>query len=217
MTPSSRFLPAVVVLAAVLATAGAGAAASAPPADSAAAKRPACKPKGSRTLAQSRFARVFQKDGSVLACVRATGKRVLLSEPDDGDFYTEEYFGKVALAGAFVAWTSETLDLSCKAACPPGYDTTAMRRLGVLNLRRRRSRVLTPDATVVGAPALSRTGRVAWASRENDSAPVVIHGSARRRQDRVLDSGAIAPRSLGIELTIVSWVRDGVERFARLR
>ena len=95
----------------------------------------------------------------MLACVRSTGKRVALSKPDDGNFYTDEYFGTVALAGAFVAWTSVTQDLSCKADCPPGYDTTTQ-RLGVYDLRRRRSRVLTPNTAVVGAPVLSRTGRV---------------------------------------------------------
>jgi len=33
----------------------------------------------------------------------------------------------------------------------------------------------------------------------------------------VLDSGNIDPRSLVIETTIIGWMRDGVERFARLR
>ena len=36
-------------------------------------------------------------------------------------------------------------------------------------------------------------------------------------QSPLIDSGNIDPRSLRIELTIVSWVKDGVEHFARLR
>ena len=60
---------------------------------------------------------------------------------------------------------------------------------------------------------VSPLGRVAWASRANQSAPVVINGSARGSGSIVLDRGAIDPASLRIELSIVSWVRDGVERF----
>ena len=35
--------------------------------------------------------------------------------------------------------------------------------------------------------------------------------------NRLLDSGTIDPASLAIEITIISWTRDGLERFARLR
>lgn len=34
---------------------------------------------------------------------------------------------------------------------------------------------------------------------------------------RTLDSGAIDPKTLAVELTIVSWTKAGEERFARLR
>ena len=32
---------------------------------------------------------------------------------------------------------------------------------------------------------------------------------------RILDAGSIAPGYLRAEISIISWVRDGVERFAR--
>ena len=63
---------------------------------------------------------------------------------------------------------------------------------------------------------MSSRGGVAWASRSGDTGPVEIRASARAGDDRVLDRGNIDPNSLGIEITILSWTRDGIERFARL-
>ena len=64
---------------------------------------------------------------------------------------------------------------------------------------------------------LSRLGGVAWAVRDAVSGGVEIHASLRTGDDRVIDSGNIDPKSLAIEITIISWMRDGVEQFARLR
>ncbi len=52
---------------------------------------------------------------------------------------------------------------------------------------------------------------MAWLSGDAAAWPPTARGT------RVLDTGTIAPSSLRAEISIVSWVRDGVERFARLR
>jgi hypothetical protein len=46
---------------------------------------------------------------------------------------------------------------------------------------------------------------------------VEIHTSVSGTEDEVVDSGIIDPATLAIEITIISWVRDGAERYARLR
>jgi hypothetical protein len=130
-------------------------------------------------------------------------------------FYLVERFGKVALAGRYVAYSSSVTDVSCKADCPPGYDGTTT-RVGVVSPGRRRSRTILIGGTVIGTPVVSSLGRVAWASRASGTAAVSINGSASGSRQVVLDRGAVDPASLRIELSIVSWVRDGLERFARI-
>lgn len=67
------------------------------------------------------------------------------------------------------------------------------------------------------ALVLSQGGGLAWASRSGETGPVEIRASVREGDNRVLDSGNIDPGSLAVEITIISWKRDGLERFARLR
>lgn len=213
---SKRSLPVAFVIPLVLFAAA--------PADGAITKRPTCKQAGSRTLAQNNVARVYEvrpsrtaRDSQLYGCRRSTGKRVLLDRAaDDYTTYALTYYGNVRLAGYHVAWASSSIDISCKAACPPGYDGRSS-SVRVFNLRRRKGRSI-PGALPLG-PALvvSRSGGVAWASQNGGDNAVEIHASLRRGDDRVLDSGNIEPKSLAIEITIISWIRDGAERFARLR
>lgn len=74
--------------------------------------------------------------------------------------------------------------------------------------RRRRVRLLTTG--VVSAVALTQRDGVAWLSGNQ---LLAADGAGRR----TLDTGAIAGSAVRAEVSIVSWVRDGVERFARLR
>jgi len=204
----------------VLALAAAIAAMCAPVAQ--AAKRGAsCARAGSKTVVKNRLVRVYEVKRSnatgLYSCRRATGRRVRLATAldEDVDPYGSVVFNSVRLRGNYVAWATSVTDASCKASCPPGYQATK-ESIRLYNVRSRRRR------TVVGYPlstalVLSERGGVAWASRDGDTGPVEIRASARSGENRVLDKGNIDPASLAIEITIISWTRDGLERFARLR
>jgi hypothetical protein len=180
----------------------------------AASKRPSCTRAGSKTIAQNGFARVFERRARLYACRRSNGRAVRLATRTD-ELETSSDFSNVRLAGRFVAWVSSDTDLSCKAQCPPGYvaTRTAIQVFDV-RLRRRRAVAASPSGRAL---VLSRNGGVAWATQAAAGGTTEVRGSVRAGDDRLFDSGAIDPASLGIEITIVSWVRDGVERFARLR
>ncbi len=184
-----------------------------------AAKRPSkptCAKKGSKTVARSRDARVFTapaKDGEgnsgkgLYGCLTINGVKRKLAVSGDEDLYSSSSFDHVRLAAHYVAWSQSSTDVSCKADCPPGYVPTryTVRRY---DLRRRRLRSLPADAP--SAVAVTQRGGVAWLSADRLWA-------ADRDGTRVLDTGMIAASSLAAEISIVSWVRGGVERFARLR
>lgn len=185
-----------------------------------AAKRaPSCSQAGSKTVVKNRLVRVYTLKRSdvtgLYSCRRSTGRRARLATAFDDGLVTSATFNSVRLKGHYVAWATSATDVSCKASCPPGYQPT-MEFIRVYNVRSRGRR------TVDGYPlsralVLSERGGVAWASRDGDTGPVEIRASARSGDNRVLDRGSIDPGSLAIEITIISWTRDGLERFARLR
>jgi hypothetical protein len=190
------------------------------PAGASAKRRAACKPPHSRTVVQNRLARVYEVDVSkgtnLYGCRRSTGKRILLDYAFDDGYVTSGDYGNVRLSGLSVAWSSSFTDISCKAACPPGYNGTSY-SIGAADLRRRKSWSVPGGKPIGSALVVSRAGGVAWASQRDAASPVEIHASLGAGDDRVLDSGNIDPASLAIEITIISWMHDGVERFARLR
>jgi len=189
------------------------------PTDATAKSRRSCIRAHSKTVDQNGFARVYRVrtgEGTKLyACRRSTGKRFLLHVAFDDDYVSSSSYRNVRLAGAFVAWAYTSTDVSCKADCPEGYNPTTS-GIRVYDLRQRRSRTVSGAAPLGGALVLSRLGGIAWASTSSSSS-VEIRGSVRPGDDRLIDSGNIDPRSLTIEITIISWRREGVERFARLR
>lgn len=190
------------------------------PTGAAAKPKRTCKVPGSRTLAQNDFARVYEtktEEGTALVgCVRSSGRRRPLGEAYDDGYVESGDYANVRLAGRYVAYSWTATDISCKAACPPDYDPTTE---GIVSydLRRHKARGVTGAIPVGRALVLSRNGGFAWASRTDPTGPVEIHASVRGGEDVVLDSGNIDPTSLAIEITIISWLRDGAERFARLR
>ena len=187
------------------------------PSAEAAKRKPTCKRSGSKTVRQNDLVRVYRVGSGektlLVGCRRSTGRRVTLDEAFDDGYVSSQEISSVRLNGWHVAWISTATDISCKAACPPGYDATTS-SIGVGNVRTRRSSHALGEP-LGGALVVSRTGGVAWAASAASSG-VEIRASDRAGV-RVLDSGSIDPRSLAIESTIVSWSRDGSERFARLR
>jgi len=184
------------------------------PADAAKRKaKPSCAKKGSTTVRTSPDARlytVFTRDGidRLYGCLRSVGRPVELSEATD-DIDADSSFDDVRLSGRYAAWVETSTDLSCKAACPPFY-TGITETVNVYDLRRRRTMRSVPAGVTDHALVLTRHGGAAWFSSDE-----VI--AADRSGTRRLDIGVLKARSLRVEISIVSWVRDGVERFARLR
>jgi predicted secreted protein len=178
--------------------------------------RPPCTPAGTTTVVANRHVRVYERTSgttkALVACHRATGRKTGLATAADDGFVTSSSYADVRLAGLFVAWSNTYVDQSCKADCPPGYESTRY-SIGVFDVTRNKARSVRtrPLALVLG-----ERGGVAWATQAADGAPVEIRASARDGDDRLLDSGAIDPRSLAIEITIASWTREGEERFARV-
>lgn len=88
------------------------------------------------------------------------------------------------------------------------------------DLRRRRMALRSVLSGATGASlgytgaslVLTQRGGLAWLS-PGTPGPQQLN-VADRGGRRVLDSGAIAGTSLRAEISIVSWVRGGVERFA---
>lgn len=183
-----------------------------------AARKPTCKWARSKTVRQNDIVRVYEvRKGeytTLYGCRKSTGKHMKLDVLFDDGYVLFGSYSKVRLNRWHVAWFSTFTDISCKAACPPGYDSTKS-SIHAADVRTRRSRSIA--GTPVGkALVVSRTGGVAWASQAGPGAPIEIRASDAAGE-RVVDSGNIDAASLAIEWTIVSWKRDGIEQFARLR
>ena len=211
--PRLRF---VVALALLLAAAAYGVAPA--PAAEAARRTAKCKAAKSRTLIQDSLVRLYEvqrEEGTAMyGCRRSNGRRTLLAEASDDEYTTSDAYAHVRLKGGKAAWVETATDVSCKADCPPGYDPSRT-SIVVHDVIARKVRSVSAEP-LDGALVLSERGGVAWAASGSGAGVVDIHASVRGREDRVLDSGAIDPDSLAVEITIASWIRDGVERFARL-
>jgi len=189
---------------------------AAAPADAAKRRpKPSCSAKGSETVARGSGVRVFTLPGKgdvvqrLYGCVAANGRKQLLTESSDDQYVTSSGFGDVRLSGRYVAWHSSATDVSCKADCPAGYDATSESVIVHDLVRRRTARRAVVATYTARSLVLTQRGAVAWLSGDKLLA-------ADRRGTRVLDTGTIAPSSVRAEISIVSWLRDGVERFARL-
>jgi hypothetical protein len=191
-----------------------------------------CPPPGAAVLAKHAAARVYLRRshpvrGSVAerawyGCLRGHPKHRLLAV----------YYGKVedkaelsftmpTARGLWGAWVEDS------AVFLPTSDPPCERQLTIhrTNLRTgRRTELALPgyqpgnkapcsDAAVVTDLALSPRGKLGWI--QNNPTPQVF--AFATPAPLLLDPGpGIEPRSLGVEITIASWKRDGLERFARL-
>lgn len=181
-------------------------AAAAAPADAA---RPGCRAKGSKTEAQNRHARLYKLGPRLYACVRATGRRLVLDTNYDDGYVTSNSWSRPALGGRYAAWVSTYTDVSCKAACPPGYEATRS-SIVVHDLRRRRAvQTVSGDFDFV----LTERGALGWlVAREG---AVELHTAAPGGAQRVVDSGAIDPLSLRAYYSLVLWAKDGARHWAQ--
>lgn len=183
------------------------------------ARKAVCERASSETIVATRKVRVYEVEKgdatTMYGCRKSTGRRVKLDTKSSDGFTQDDTYDRVQVVDNQVSWVSTLTDQSCKADCPPGVGTPQVRiAVRSLSTRKFRSVVAAPlgDAIV-----LSGNGGVAWAAQGSAPGVVDIHASVRGTEDRVIDSGDIDADSLAIEITIISWTRDGAERFARLR
>ena len=171
-----------------------------------------CAVKGSKTVASNRYARVFtvrsgrEDYGDILyGCMLGVGKRMRLAEQYDDGLYVTESFDKVRLNGRMVVWQSTSTDVSCKADCPPGYESTSF-RVAVADLRSRK--IKGYDGEAKDALFVTRRGTPAWL--EDATGGVEVHAGTQ-----VLDVGAID--SLALRGNLLSWTNAGQPESAVLR
>ena len=117
-----------------------------------AARSKPCAQKGSVTLKANRQARVYEvknQHGShtLYGCLRSDRHRQVLASSFDDHYTSSGTYDQVTLKGHFVHWRFTSIDNSCKADCPPGYNpTTRTRYVRDLTTRKTRSerRIATP-------------------------------------------------------------------------
>lgn len=170
-----------------------------------AAKR-MCGAKGSVTEAQNRYARLYRTAGGrLVACVKPSGRRVVLDRNYDDGYVTSSSWSRPTLAGRHAAWVSTYTDVSCKAACPPQYEATRS-SIVVYDMRRRRSvQTVSGDFDYV----LTDRGALAWLVMRDGGAE--LHTAVAGAGQRVVDAGAIS--SLRAYYSLVLWTRDGEPRW----
>ena len=198
----------VFALAAVLVTA--------PAAD---AKSKPCSRKGSITIAGTKSVRVYKvknQDGNfdLFGCLRSNGRRQKLEHGYDDMIETSGTFDRVRVAGHFVAWQFTAYDISCKAACPPGYDPTSV-TLRIRDLEKRKTKTVHGEVASHGRLVLTTGGAIAWTQQGVGSAIAVnaYDGSGRRE----LDQGQQIPAdSLNLTGKVAHWTNAGAPKHATL-
>jgi hypothetical protein len=185
----------------------------------AAAKGKPCARKGSVTVKSTKLVRVFEvanREGgdNLYACLRSNGRRQLLTRSYDDDYVTSGSYDRVKVAGRFVAWQFTATDISCKAGCPPGYDSTTA-DLHVRNLRERKTQDVAGEVASDGRLVLTNGGAIAWTERP-DGAPIEVNSSTIVGPER-LDSGdGIVPGSLRLQGRTAFWENAGETKSAEL-
>ena len=201
-------------------------AASVAPAVAAPAKRkPTCKRSLSRTVAENTQIRVFTRPDDnggytpgtgLFGCSKRSGRVRPLALAFDDEYISSASFGLVRIRGRFVAFYTEHFDISCKAACPPDYESTR-RFVNLVDVRRGTGF----DVEVAARPAGNRLlvdagGAIAWAQALPAAGLVEVRVSDAAGE-RALDSGAIAPASVALTAGgLLSWTNAGAARAAQL-
>lgn len=180
-----------------------------------------CRQAGSDTIDKNGYARVYEipggtelQEADLYGCLWSQNRPTKLAESFDDDYVLGYGYFDVRLARRFVAWAHYFYDISCKADCPPGYDSTDD-GLVVYSLSRRKVYRATEGVVIRGSLRLTRSGAVAWAERTDDGETAVRALDADGR--RTLDSGDIAPGSLSLKGLVLRWTKAGERRSATLR
>ncbi|MEO8690940.1 MAG: hypothetical protein ABI611_22340 [Solirubrobacteraceae bacterium] len=188
---------------------------AAPAGASAAGRKARCAVKRSHTVAMNRLVRVYfvRRNGNrrLTGCLRATGRKHLVVREYDDGYVESGGFRDVRLAGRFLAVAFDATDLSCKAACPPDYETTQT-SVVISDIRTRRDRTTRTHART-GSLRLSTAGVAAWLAPIESG--FELHGYDGAGEN-VLDSGAIDPASVVLAGLQLTWANAGAARNAAL-
>lgn len=189
------------------------------PADAAGAPAK-CARAGSATIAKSSAARVYEvdvrdyfTDTELYGCLYSRNKPVWLADAYDDNYVTNNGYRSVRLAGRYVAFTAWYEDNSCKAACPPGYDSRDD-WVAVWDLAARKRRV-QPALVAGGTLRLNDRGMTAWLQRLGGGQREVHFWNVGGH--RVLDTGPIRSASLVLTGSTLSWVNGDVQHNVQLR
>lgn len=159
-------------------------------------------------MAKNRLVRVYsyRRNGNrrLTGCLRATGRKHLVVREYDDGYVESGAYRDVRLAGRFVAVVFDATDVSCKAACPPDYETTQT-SIVISDIRSRRDRT-TCTHEQAGSLRLSTAGVAVWL--------VPIPGGFELHAfdgsgEPVLDSGAIDPASVALAGLHLTWANTG--------
>lgn len=180
------------------------------------APRPACGPPNAKTLAHNGVARVYTVRESVYGCSRASGRSYRLGSVTT--CIRSARAGPVALAGAVVAYGLETCGVDTGSAVVIVERLSTGRKLRSLPATTGQR---APESyQQVGSLVVRSDGAVAWIGTASS---IVRHSRsievqrADRRGLAQLDSGlALAPRSLRLRGTILSWRHADLVRSASL-
>lgn len=131
-----------------------------------------CALRGSKTVVLTKAVRVYSVDvrgddlaenARLYACVRSSGRRVLVARSYDDDYVSSGQWRKVVVAGGYVAFTYRSEDVSCKADCPPGYETVRVQVIAVRLSTRRAQTLDAAGGTAIDAQSLRAKGTsVSW-------------------------------------------------------
>jgi hypothetical protein len=174
-----------------------------------------CTARG-HTIAKNDSGRVYEReqDAEVTAlwgCLWSVNRPVELQRAAGDDYVTFESYDNVILRGRYVAWTFKSEDISCKADCPPGYDSTN-EYVNVFDLRKRKGDFQVSDPSP-GTLRLNTSGAAAWLTTAA-SGNYDVHAWDRDGH-RTLDTGPI--RRFRLRGPTLSWINGDVQHSVPLR
>jgi hypothetical protein len=179
----------------------------------AAATHGKCQQRGT-TVAKNEVARLFWRGGTLYSCLWSANRaEEIASDYDDGGYTFSYGWSGARLAGRYVAWLEWETDISCKAACPPDYDSTTY-RVNVIDLRTEESE-WTGGLPAGSTLRVNRRGAAAWLESLGGGQREVHAWDADGH--RVLDTGVIPRASYSLAGHRLSWANGDLQRTVTLR
>jgi hypothetical protein len=156
---------------------------------------------GRTTLVYAYSVKNSEGDSNLYGCLRTTGKRSKIFEGFDDTIESYSKITKVVLNGRFIAMQIEDYDISCKAACPDGYNPYTY-TLARYDVKRRKPYSVTGQAQQDSLIVSARLGKLAWIQSSGVGFEVHVN-------KQTIDQGAVDPRSLKLVGDKLTWTNAG--------